>query len=148
MLRRSWSDCELSLLRKLWAIADEADLLQALPLRSFYAMNHKAQSLGLRRPLVTTRRHRKYVDPLIKELRIERENRRVSRRILAAKIGISATSLAQAELGHVSNVGFTLVRDWAVALGFEIVLRETPTAESIAAIVIPYPDKRRLMGRI
>lgn len=76
---------------------------------------------------------------------MERERQRITRRVLSKKIGYLEGQILAWELGKV-RPDFMSVFNWAEALGFDLTLKPKVTAELIDAVVVPWPDKKRMMG--
>lgn len=143
--RDRWSDKETVILMRLWPMADDAELLAALPGRQLTFMSKKASALKIRRFAPATRKSQRFVDPIFVQLRKERDNRKLTRPKLAAKIGYHYNQILAWELGK-AIPSFRCLQDWANALGFDVILREKLSEEKLAAIVIPYPDRKKMMG--
>lgn len=120
---REWTPAELETLRRLWPTADEAEIVAALPGRNFDACARKACSLRIRRPSPTVRKGKRFILPLIRALRAERERQGLTRPVLAAKAGYHYNQICGWENGKVQPALLYVV-EWAAALGFDIVLQK------------------------
>ena len=92
-----------------------------------------------------TRKNRRFVHPIVQELRKARERKKLSRVDIADMIGYHPNNLLAWELGKARPL-LHYVTDLAEALGFEVVLKEKMTREIMDSMVIPYPDRKKLMG--
>ncbi len=142
--KRVWTGGDIAKLEQLWPVADEADILKALPGRSFAAIGRKVSELEIRRPLPGCRTNKRFIHPIIKALRTERERQKLTRPQLASKIGYHWMQLHQWEMGKRKPIFDKLV-DWAQGLGMEIIVR--PTAHRIFDEKPALPTKAQLAAR-
>lgn len=118
----SWTAEEEATLRKMYPISDEAEIVAAIPNHKWINIGRKANSLDLKRPQPGSRKNKRPIHPLIKQLRQIREQRRMPRPRLSKKSGHHINEILRWELGQ-TGPKFHAVSDWAEALGFEIVLQ-------------------------
>lgn len=144
MRRRDyWSVHEISTMRLLYPSAEQATIETALPDRSWGSIIKKAGDLGIRRHLAATRNNKRFVHPIVRLLRKEREQRKLTRPEVGAMCGYHVNQIQAWEMGKV-RPWFVHIVDWAAALGFELVLR--PQVNPVLSEEIPYPARRKLMA--
>lgn len=142
--RRSWSTEEVRKLIDLWPVADDDDLLKEFPKRNLGSIGRKASDLGVRRPLPGARKNKRFIHPIFKALRAERERRKLTRAALATKAGHHVNQIQTWENGKCRPL-FLALLDWAAALGMEIVLRPIGGDNFDAGPQLP--TKAQMMGR-
>lgn len=142
--KRTWMLDEIRLLERLWPIADEAEIVSALPGRKFAAIGRKASSLGLRRRMPGARNNTRHVHLIIKMLRDERERRGLTRPQLAAKIGYHWMQIHCWEMGKRRPI-FNKLVDWAEGLEMEVIIR--PVAHRVFDQKPMLPTKAQLQAR-
>lgn len=140
--RPKWTADEIIVLRRTYPATPDNQLKAAFPRHSFQAIQRKACELKIMRSRLEARNHGRFVHPIIAQLYEERKKQHLNRVQLAKKIGYTHGSILGWELGQ-TKPDFAMVCDWAQGLGIEITARKR---ENIEAIVIPYPEKRQLMG--
>lgn len=141
---RRWSDAEKLILWRLYPSADASEVEAALPGRGSLATIAKtANALGIKRQTFGTRTNKRYVHPIIKELRAERERLKMTRHMVSEKSGYHRNQLLGWELGK-TNPDFRSLREWAEGLGFDLVLRKRIVSDDTG--LIPWPDRSRLMA--
>lgn len=139
--RTPWSSAEISTLWRLYPSADAEIVESALQSRgSLATIAKKASALGIKRQSPGIRTNKRFVHPLIRQLREEREKRKMGRPELEEKSGYHVSQILSWELGKV-NPDFMSMHDWAEALGFELILRKKMVGE-----IVPWPDTKRLMA--
>lgn len=143
--RATWLKQEVDTLKAMYATADKAEILGALPNRGWPNIAKKASALGLRRPVPGSRKNTRYVQALFRQLRAARETQKLTRVQLSARCGYHVNVLLGWELGK-RNPDFRFVVDWAAALGFDIVLKPRLSQVSEYRTQIPRVTKERLMA--
>jgi Helix-turn-helix len=145
--RPRWTADECVILRREYAIASDEDLKRQLPKHSLIAIQRQACAIGIEiRPRKEAREQKRFVHPLIAKLYQERRARRLPRQQFAKTVGCTHGAILSWELGK-TIPDFQNVVAWAQALGFEFVLRPiVDMKKSVDNLVIPYPDRKRLMG--
>jgi hypothetical protein len=141
-----WSAAEISALWRLYPMADAGDVEAAIPGRGFVNISKKASALGVKRVTPGVRTNKRYVHPLIRQLVARRQKLTMSRADMARKAGYHVNQLLAWELGK-TNPDFRSFREWAEALGLDIVLHERPIMAKASDVVIPWPDRKRMMSR-
>lgn len=141
--RTRWTAAEEGVLRRIYATAEQNKILSALPGRVWPSIMKKAADLRIRRPQPATRLNRRAVHPVIRQLRAEREERRMTRPELSRLVGYHLNNILAWELGKTRPL-FAYVCDWAKAFGLELVLR--PTAERLLSDGAARPSRERLMA--
>lgn len=144
--RDDWTPFELSELRRLYPAADDDVIQAAFPNRTWIAVQRMASALSILRPKLASRKNKRFVHPLFKELRSEREKQKLTRRALAKMVGYHENQIHMWELGK-TKPDFIAVFDWAKALGFDLTLNRKATKESLDAIVVPWPERSAMMAR-
>ncbi len=142
--RERWSELELQKLKNLYPMASDEEIAAALPRHSLFGAQRMASKLGIRRKTVAQRKSRRAINPLFVQLRAIREAKRLSRPMLAEIMGYHQNQLLLWENGNVQP-DFQHIEDLANALGYDLVLKERNTGQSIQD-AIPWPDKKRLMA--
>lgn len=141
-LRAPWRGQELAQLFRLYPAASDAELREAFPNRTLVSVQRKGSSLGIRRKRPETRWNKRFVHPIFKQLRTIREAEDLTRSKLSKKCGYHYNQILAWEMGK-ANPDFRSVREWAEALGYEIVLKKSYVFDNSP---IPFPDKKRLMA--
>lgn len=127
----------------MYPVADDADLLAAFPRRTMTALGKKASSLGVRRPLPGCRKNTRFIHPIFRRLRAERERQGLSREALSKKSGYHWQQIQAWENGKVQP-RFAHVHEWAAALGMDLMLRPAGMARVDSEPMVP--AKARLMA--
>jgi hypothetical protein len=140
--REKWTTDEIIILRRVYPVVTDDELKATFPRHSFIAVQRMASELGVLRPRWEARQHKRFVHPVIIKLYEERRRQRLNRVQLGKIAGHHQNQILGWELGK-TQPDFAAVCDVAQALGLEIVVRKP---ETIEAVVIPYPEKRQLMG--
>lgn len=140
--REKWTTDEIIILRRVYPVVTDDDLKTTFPRHSLIAIQRMASDLGVRRPRWEARQHKRFVHPVIIKLYEERRRQRLNRVQLGKLCGHGPGQILAWELGKAAPE-FAAICDVAQALGLEIIVRKP---ETIDAVVIPYPDKQRLMG--
>lgn len=133
----------MSALRRLWPSAPRAEIVAALPDRSWSSIGNRAHVIGVQR-ICRDHYGEVYRDPLMADLERRRRELKLSLKTVAEAIGVTAT-----HLGHLEACRFitTLprLRAWASYLGMEITARPrriaatnllTPAQHAAAAVPI------------
>lgn len=141
--REKWTSDETIILRRLYPTVSDDELRDAFPRHTFLAIQRQASALKIMRPRMEARHHGRFVHPIIVHLHEERKKQHLNRVQLSKKIGYTHGAILKWELGH-TKPDFVMLCDWAQALGLEIIVRKQ--LEAPESIVIPYPEKRRLMA--
>jgi hypothetical protein len=141
--RERWTAFEEGLIRKLYPAAMHSEIKAALPGRAWDSIVKKANVLGVRRPTEAYRNNSRFIHPIIRELRLERERRRITRPQLSSKLGYHVNQLCCWEMGK-TNPDFGAVSLWAEALGMELTLR--PNAKQLLAEQSQVLPLRKLMA--
>jgi transcriptional regulator with XRE-family HTH domain len=122
--RRSvWTIRETEALRALWLQASPGELTEACGRHSWPSISKKASDLGLRRR--HSRREAKL--KVLRDLREFREKNRLTIKHVAARAGYHWNQITVWENGKAVPT-LQAVADWALALGFDVVLRARPGA--------------------
>jgi DNA-binding XRE family transcriptional regulator len=121
--RARWTVPEENVVRQLWPSAEPEVIVAALPGRAWANIAKKANDLNIKRPTPASRHNKRHIDPLIRQLRAERERRRITRSMLAEKLGYHVQQILAWEMGKARPL-LPFVRDWAAALDMELMLRE------------------------
>lgn len=114
-----WTVPEERLLAKLYEMADEQNIMQAIPCHTWEAIRSHAAKLGLRRAKAF--RKARNVHPIIAELRAIRLKKKLFVLRLATMIGRHENTLLHWENCN-TEPPFRAVVDWANALGYDFVL--------------------------
>lgn len=140
--REKWTTDEIIILQRIYPVVTDAELLETFAGRSLIAIQRMASDLRVLRPRPEARQHKRFVHPVVVRLYEERRRQHLNRVQLGKKSGHHQNQILGWELGK-TQPDFAAVCDLAEALGLEIIVRKP---EAIEMVVIPYPDKRRLMG--
>lgn len=140
---REWTREEVDRLEKLYPVADDADLLAAFPRRTLSAIGRKASSLSIRRPLPGSRKNKRFIHPIFRRLRAERERQGLTRVALAKKLGYHWNEIQAWENGK-RQPRFISVYEWAVSLGMELMLKGSGAATFDDRLNVP--SKARMMA--
>jgi transcriptional regulator with XRE-family HTH domain len=135
--KNTWSKEDISKLHKLWPTAEEAELLAAFPKRNIASIGRKASALSIRRRQPGARNNKRFIHPIIKMLRDERERQRLTRPQLAKKAGYHWMQLHYWEMGKQKPL-FDKLIDWAEALGLKVII--TPVKPVNDIITQPAPE--------
>ncbi len=137
-----WTKDEIKTVCRLYPIASDAELLQALPRHTLIAIQRQASSLRVLRPRAEAREHDRVVLPIIEKLYRARLAQHMLRPELAKRLGYAHGQILAWELGK-TNPEFRVVIDWAQALGFEIALRD-PKEAAVENVVLLHPPKPKV----
>lgn len=140
--KEKWTTDELVILKRIYPTASDGDLEIAFPRHSFIAIQRQASAIKIDRPRPEARHHKRFVHPICVKFYEERRRQRLKRNELSKKIGYAYGQILGWELGK-TTPDLAAITAWGQGLGFEIVARKP---ESPDAIIIPYPDKKKLMG--
>lgn len=135
-----WTYEDDKTLRRLWPVAEQDEIIAALPGRSWFAISRHASELKIRRRMPTTRRRSRAVHPLLEKLRVLREEQRLTRQQLMEKVGYHVNQILAWETGK-TRPRLQHVEDLAGALGFVLTLMPKAANE-----VIAFPDRKKLMA--
>lgn len=142
--RARWTVPEENILRTMYPSAEPAVICAALPGRVWASIIKKANDLNIRRPSPWSRRNTRTIHPLLKQLRAERERRRITRPALSLKLGYHVNNILAWEMGK-AQPEFRVVFDWAQALGLELILR-TNAQRLLQEQIKPLPVEKLMAG--
>jgi hypothetical protein len=143
--RNKWTQDEIAHLKDLWPSAELSEIFAAFPLHGHRGIQQKAIALRLRRKTAAQRNPRFKAHPILLLLREEREGQHLTRLDVSKKTGYCVGQICNWENGKARPMWHHIV-DYAEGLGLEIVLRKNLTDVTLASNVIPWPDKKKLMG--
>jgi hypothetical protein len=142
-----WTEAEFATLRRLWPAASRAEIVAALPGRTWETLQLHASILGVRRHPSVNYAPLPDLDPLLRELRAARLDRGLSPAALTDAVppgpkgarsrAFNAAMVTGAETGH-RGVSLPQLRRWAAALGYDLALVPRPAA--VEPMKLPAPS--------
>lgn len=125
MKHKPWTKADRARLRELYPVAAKSAVMEALPNRSWDAIQARAKRLKIKRLVRLYPAECKAggpLAPLLSHLRQVRIERNICAATLSKKAGYAATCVSRWEGPQGSTIGSRPLQDWANALGFELVL--------------------------